>query len=73
MLEGNTKAAIRLITDNPQAGTLRLDDQMESNSTVRDVLKDKHPPGSPVFPDAIIDSNPPETHPVMFDQMMPPS
>ncbi len=37
MLEGNTEAAIRLLTDNPQACTLRLDDRMESNRTVRDV------------------------------------
>ena len=69
MFEGNTKAAICLLNNNPQAGTLRLDDQVEPNRTVRDVLKDKHPLGQPVFPDVFIDSDPPEIQPVLFDQI----
>ena len=69
IFEGNTKATIRLLTDNPQAGTLRLDDQIEPNRTVRDVLKDKHPPGQPVSPEVIVNHDPPEIHPIVFDQI----
>ena len=68
MFKGNTKAAIHLLTDDPQAGSLRLDDQGEPNCTVRDVLKDKQPPGQPVFPEVIVDNDPPEIHPIVFDQ-----
>ena len=68
MFEWNTKAAICLLTDDPQAGTLRLDHQVEPKRTVRDVLKDKHPPGQPVSPEVIVDNDPPEIHPIVFDQ-----
>ena len=44
-------------------------DQAETNRTVRDVLKDKHPPGQPISPEVIIDGEPPEFHSVVFDQI----
>ena len=33
------------------------------------MLKDKHRPGQPVSPEVIVDNDPPEIHPIVFDQI----
>lgn len=37
---------------------LRLDDHVDTHNTVRDVLKDKHPPSQLAYPDSIIEDDP---------------
>ena len=70
MFEGKTKAAIRLLTEDSKGGVLRLSDQVtDTNQTVRDVLINKHPPGQPAHPDSVIDGDPPEVHPVLFESI----
>ncbi len=69
MFEGNTRAAIRLLGQDSNNGTLCLNDPVDTNRSVRDVLTDKHPPGEPASSEAIIDIEPPETHPVLFEQI----
>ena len=67
MLEGKTKAAIRLLlTEQAKGGVLRLSDIVDSNKTVRDVLIEKHPTGQPAHPDSIIEDDPPEVHPILM-------
>ena len=34
-----------------------------------DVLSDKHPPGRHAHPDTIVDCNPPDVHPALFDSI----
>lgn len=69
MFEGKTKAAIRLLTEDVKGGVLRLSDNVDSNKTVRDVLIDKHPSGQPAHPDSVIEGDPPQVHPVLFESI----
>ena len=50
---------------------LSLDDIVESGSSVRDVLKEKHPAAQPIHAEVIIDSAEaqPEVHPVFFERI----
>lgn len=57
MFTGNTKAALRLITEQDKGGVLSLDDAVDTNETrqsVRGVLESKHPPPQPLRPDAVL-------------------
>ena len=36
---------------------------------VRDILSEKYPPGQPAHHDAIIDDDPPDVHPVLFESL----
>ena len=73
MSKGNTKAALRLLSKDNRGSVLHLSDHIPLSSgeetTVLDVLKAKHPPGSTPSEDSILDSahNPPTIHPVVFD------
>ncbi len=75
MVQGKTKAALWLISEQCTSGVLRLDSTIPSSSadaepqTVREVLISKHPPGRPASPDSIHlrDSDPPTVHPVLFE------
>lgn len=69
MFEGKTKAAISLLTDESKGGVLRLCDEVDGTHTVRDVLIEKHPPGQPAHADAIINDDPAEVHPVLFESI----
>lgn len=69
MFQGKTKAAIRLLTEEVKGGVLRLGDHVDTHKTVRDVLKDKHPPSQPAHPDSVIEDDPPEVHPVLFESI----
>ena len=44
MFQGNTKAAICLLTENGRGEVLRLDELTSDGKTVLEVLKSKHPP-----------------------------
>ena len=69
MFEGKTKAAIRLLSEETKGGMLHLGDKVDTTTTVRDVLVDKHPPGQPAHPESLIDDVPPEVHPVLFESI----
>ena len=74
MFVGNTKAALRLITDQSNGDVLRLEDLINTNNStpqkVRDILESKHPPAQPAHPDDIIHSDlPPSVHPIVFDSL----
>ena len=74
MVQGKVKSAIRLLSE-PRRGQLLSLDQMvpdndgESSISVRETLERKHPPGVPAAIDALLQEEPPETHPVLFDSL----
>ena len=70
MFEGKTKAAICLLTEEAKGGLLHLSDHVDTNLTVKDVLIDKHPSGQPAHPKSLIEDDPPEVQPVLFDAFM---
>ena len=78
MMEGRVRAALRLLTDHDTGGSLPLDKLVDPNTnphmTVRDILLEKHPPGQPLNPSALLVPDPPaeEPHPVIFDQLTGP-
>ena len=67
MLKGKTHAALRVLSENPCAGLLSQDDQVDGQ-TVFDILQSKHPSAAEVDRAALItlDSKQPEVHPVFF-------
>lgn len=75
MLKGKVRAVLRLISDQNSVGVLNLDQEINGVS-VRDILKEKHPPAqlanpSILLPQANESINP---HPVLFDRITgPPS
>ena len=74
MFVGNTKAALRLITEQNKGEVLRLDDLVNTpNSSpqkVRDILESKHPSAQPPHPDSVIPTEvPPPIHPIVFDAL----
>ena len=67
---GNVRAATRLITEQGNNGCLPLDSIQPDGRSVRDHLKDKHPPGTPADPFSIIDIPPADVpHLVVFDRI----
>ena len=69
MFQGKTKAAIRLLTEETKGGVLRLGDHVDAHKTVRDVLRDKHPSSQPAHPDSVIEDDPPDLHPILFESI----
>ena len=76
MLKGNTKAALRLISEGRRGNILHLNDTIPSvnnnnSQSVLDILKLKHPPGQPVDTTSLAHGvdNPPTVHPVIFDSI----
>ena len=73
MLQGKVRAALQIPTDEVKGGPLHMDAQVstdgETNTTVRDELLKKHPPGQPVNPKVLLPlpNFMPVTHPVVFD------
>ena len=69
MLQGKTKAALRLLTIQGKGGVLSLNDTVnipnQEQNTVKDILTEKHPPGQPANPDSIVDTVPSSIHPVL--------
>ncbi len=68
MFEGNTKAAIRLLTGKFKGRCiiLRLGDHIDKDHTVRDVLIEKHLPAQPASPDSIYRDDPPKIQPIYY-------
>ena len=65
MIQGKTKAALRLLTDQQRGKILHLDDTVDTGDgirKVRDILMDKHPPIRYAHPDSIINVDLPEVH-----------
>ena len=76
MMEGKVRAALRLVTQTNGCGSLPLNNIVNSNDptsaqTVRDVLRQKHPPMQPLKKSTIITPDTPlvEPHPVLFDEI----
>ena len=69
MFEGKTKAAIRLLTEEAKGGALHLSDHVDTNRTVKDILIDKHLSSQPAHPEFLIEDDPPEVHPVLFESI----
>ena len=78
MFEGETKAALRLLSSHAKGDVLHLNDIIQSSNsspsspqTVLDSLISKHLPGQPVIPWSIIhpSEDPTQVHPVLFDHI----
>ncbi len=72
MLQGKTKAALRLLSEQGKGGILQLDEIVttsDGQKKVKEILIDKHPPGQPAYPDVIIKDDPQDVHPVLFESL----
>ena len=75
MLLGNTRGALRVLSQVPSGGVLALDALVDSKGetkSVKDILKDKHPQAAPISEDALVDDNyvsSPLFHPVLFHKL----
>ena len=73
MLQGKTKAALRLLTTQTKGGVLHLDDTIDmanhEQRKVRDILIDKYPAGQSAHPDSTNEDEPPTVHPVIFESL----
>ena len=72
MFQGKTKAALRLLSDQHRGKILHLDDPVDTGNgirKVRDILVDKHPPSRPANADSIINVDPPDVHPILFESL----
>ena len=71
MFQGKTQAALQLLTDKRKGQVLHLHDTVKNGNstltTVKDVLKSKHPPGQDFSPECAHQGIPPEVHPFIFD------
>ena len=72
MFAGNTKAALRLITEQNKGDVLSLDDTVNlpntSVKTIGELLIEKHPPCRPAFKESLIPTEaPPLVHPIIFE------
>ena len=70
MFQGKIKAAIDLLSNKVRGRVLHLDDIISSDEqkSVRDILRDKHPPSQSVHPESIVPGDPQTIHPV-FDSI----
>ena len=74
MFAGNTKAALRLITDQTKGDVLNLKDPVNlpntPDKTVKEVLLGKHPLSRPAAKETLIQSEaPPHPHPIIFEAL----
>ena len=73
MFQGKTQAALQLLTDKRKGQVLHLHDTVKNGNstltTVKDVLKSKHPPGQDFSPECTHQGIPPEVHPIIFDSI----
>ena len=71
MFQGKTHAALQLLTDKGKGGVLHLHDIINNEgpnpTTVKDVLKSKHPSSRAPTPDSMYQGKPPDVHPVTFE------
>ena len=73
MFQGKTQAALQLLSNKGKGGLLRLGNTTDADDpyslTVKEVLKEKHPPAAPSTPGSLINGIPPDLHPVIFDSI----
>ena len=72
MMEGKVRAMLQLLTKETESWPLKLNDVAEdSGKTVRDILKDKHPPPEPPYPDVFLNNDVADSdfHPVIFESI----
>ena len=72
MFQGKTKAALDLLAHKGCGSRLNLQDTIDTNSsvTVKEILREKHPPAQGIQPSALMSTvtdDPP--HPVLFEQI----
>ena len=75
MKQGKLRAALRLLEQNRGSGVLSLNSTLQvgpmQQSTIREILVDKHPPGQPAHPETVL--NPPiptlDPYPILFDRL----
>ena len=59
--EGKLRSGLRMLSEDQAKGVLSLDDMIEGKS-VRDTLKEKHPPAEPLHPEAVLPGDVPQPH-----------
>ena len=73
MFEGNTRAALQLLTGHGQGGVLNLNDPADPSNpefSVRDALRAKHPPAQPLLRECLSSTvDTPAVHPIVFDTL----
>ena len=72
MFQGKVKSAMDLLTNKSKGGLLHLNDVVScpaGEKSVRDILRDKHPPAQPIHQEALLSEDPPLVHPVVFDSI----
>ena len=72
MFQGKVKSALDLLTNKTKGGLLHLDDPVScpgGEKSVRDILRDRHPPAQPINHDALLKDDTPAVHPVVFDSI----
>ena len=73
MFQGKTKTALRLLSSKESGKPNHLNELIDRGDLelmkVRGILVDKHPPSKPADPYFIVDEEPSEVHPVVFDSL----
>ena len=73
MFEGNTRAALQLLSGRDRGRVLNLNDSVDPSNPrylVLDALSDKHPPAQPLRQECILPTvDTPMGHPVVFDAL----
>ena len=73
MFEGNTRAALQLLTGHDRGGVLNLNDPADPSNpefSVRDALRAKHPPAQPLLRECLSSTvDTPAVHPIVFDAL----
>ena len=73
MFKGKCKAALDLLSESDKGGILHLDARVNpddlSSPTVREALLQKHPPSQKLHSECIVDEEPQEPHPVIFESL----
>ena len=72
VLSGKMHSAIRYLSESP-GGVLMMDDPVDSESdrTVRDVLLEKHPEPLQPDPSALLEGDPLDVNPILFERITP--
>ncbi len=68
MFQGKTNAALQPLSNKGKGSLLQLNDVV-GDSTVKEILKSKHPSGMSAMPESTINGTPPDFHPVIFDSI----
>ena len=73
MFKSKCQAALRLLSDSGKGDVLHLNDPVDPNDplspSVREALLHKHPPAQQAHPECLLDNDPEEPHPVIFESL----